>query len=85
MHTTAPTTGFPPIVADMQMVEAVRESQINAFPSNLGVPLPDDDMTHFHFDFDPIAFEDIMDYLPMEGGLDNQMFLDSIFGTANNQ
>jgi transcription elongation factor SPT5 len=83
--TTAPTSGFPPVVPDLQMTEAVTESHDTAFSSHAGIPMAYDDMAHYNLNMDPIAFEDIMDYLPMEGGLDNQLFLDSIFGTLSSQ
>jgi len=82
MPTTAPTSGFPTVVSDFQMTEAVSESADLDFSSNAGIPMAYDDLAHFNLNMDPIAFEDIMDYLPMEGGLDNQLFLDSIFGSS---
>jgi transcription elongation factor SPT5 len=35
-----------------------------------------------NFDMDNIGYEDLMDYLPLEGGLDNNVFFDSMSGMA---
>jgi transcription elongation factor SPT5 len=54
-------------------------------PSNPEVPLSNEETAQFNFDIDTIPFEDIMDWLPLEGGLDNNVFFDSISGLSGGQ
>jgi hypothetical protein len=43
--------------------------------------LTSEDVAQFNFDIDNV----FMDYLPAEGGLDNNVLWDSIYGLANGQ
>lgn len=47
------------------------------------VPLSSEEAAQFNFDIDTLAFEDLMDYLPTEAGLDGNLFFDSVYGIAN--
>jgi transcription elongation factor SPT5 len=78
--TTAPTS-----LNDLQMSDAVPIPQISSLPANPEVPLSSQEAAQFNFDIDNLVFEDLMEYLPAEGGLDNNVFLDSIYGLANGQ
>jgi hypothetical protein len=46
-------------------------------------PLLFDDGTMFNFDIDALGFEDLMDYLPSEGSLNNNVFFDSMLSASN--
>jgi hypothetical protein len=68
-------------IADMSIPDAVR-------PTHELAPCPEalflfDDGTMFNFDIDALGFEDLMDYLPSEGSLNNNVFFDSML-SANN-
>jgi transcription elongation factor SPT5 len=77
-------TGVPTGLNDMQMTGApIPPTQ--SLPTNPEVPLTSEEAAQFNFDIDNIVFEDIMDYLPVEGGMDNNVFLDSIYGLTNGQ
>ncbi|KAL5118374.1 transcription elongation factor spt5 [Pleosporales sp. CAS-2024a] len=49
------------------------------------VPWTNDEAALFNFDIDNLVFEDLMDYLPAEGGLDNQVLFDHVFELVNGQ
>jgi hypothetical protein len=49
------------------------------------VPLSNEEAAQFNFDIDLTNFEDLMEWLPVEGGLDNNVLLDSISGLATGQ
>jgi transcription elongation factor SPT5 len=44
-----------------------------------------EEAAQFNFDIDTMGFEDLMDYLPMEGGFDGNVFFDSMCGLATGQ
>jgi hypothetical protein len=52
---------------------------------NAEVPLSIEEAAQFNFDIDLINFEDLMDWLPIEGGIDNNVVLDGISGIATGQ
>jgi hypothetical protein len=52
---------------------------------NPEVPLSSGEVAQFNFDIDCINFEDLMEWLPEEGGLDNTVFFDSISGLTTGQ
>lgn len=70
---------------DLQMADRAPATHAQSLPTNPEVPLSSQEAAQFNFDIDNIVFEDLMDYLPVEGGLDNNVFLDSITGLANGQ
>jgi len=80
---TRPCTCIPANLAEMQIPEASRASHEHCLPTNPEVPLSSEEAAQFNFDIDTLAFEDLMDYLPAEGGLDGNVFLDSICGLAS--
>jgi transcription elongation factor SPT5 len=74
--------------ASLGNVSAIGNARIahsQGFSANPEVPLSMEEAAQFNFDLDSIAFEDLADWLPMEGGLDNNVFMDSIYGLANRQ
>jgi transcription elongation factor SPT5 len=72
-------------LTDMQADEAVQASYDHCLPSNPAVALSNEEAAQFNFDIDTIAFEDLMDYLPTEGGIDNNVVFDSIYGLSTGQ
>lgn len=52
-------------------------------PQHMERPWLNDETAQFTFDIDNFAFEDLMEFLPAEGGLDANMFFGSISGLAN--
>jgi transcription elongation factor SPT5 len=85
---TAPTktsSQIPTSLADMQVTEPKHAMPDQCPSSNSEVLLSTEEANQFNFDIDTVAFEDLMDYLPPEGGFDNNMFLDSICGLNSGQ
>lgn len=76
---------IPSNVADVQNPDMYRAMDGQCLPANPEVPLSPEEMAQFNFDIDTIPFEDIMDWLPLEGGLDNNVFFDSISGLSGGQ
>jgi transcription elongation factor SPT5 len=56
---------------------------VHELVSEPDAPLLFDDGTMFNFDIDALGFETLMDYLPSEGSLNNNVFFDSML-SANN-
>lgn len=73
----------PPALPHINAADGVRTSHNHHLPSDVEVPLSHDEAAQFNFDIDMLGFEDLMDYLPAEGGLDNTFFFDSTSGLAN--
>jgi transcription elongation factor SPT5 len=63
-------------IADLPIPDAACTS--HQLPPDLEMPLPFDDGTMFNFDIDALGFEDLMDYLPTEGSLNNNVVFDSV-------
>jgi transcription elongation factor SPT5 len=85
---TAPTNMcacVPANITDIQIPEAARETHGQCLNPSSEVPPSSDEATQFNFDIDMVAFEDLMDYLPTEGSLDNSVFLDSMYGLTTGQ
>lgn len=53
-------------------------------PSNSGIPLPNPNEA-FNFDIDMMEFEDLLDILPTEVGVDGNAFYDSMLSATNGQ
>jgi hypothetical protein len=68
-------------IAAMSIPDAARETHESA--PDPEVPLMFDDGTMFNFDIDALGFEDLMDYLPSEGSLNNNVFFDSMLSASN--
>jgi len=47
------------------------------------VQVSTEDVAQFNFDIETVDFEGLMDYLPMEGGVDGNMFVDTFLGMAS--
>lgn len=54
-----------------------------AMPTNPEIPLPNETAGPFNFDIDMMEFEDLLDVLPIEMGVDNNAFYDSMLSAAN--
>jgi transcription elongation factor SPT5 len=66
---------------DMSIPDAVGATQ--ELVPDPEAPLLFDDGTMFNFDIDALGFDDLMDYLPSEDSLNNNVFFDSML-SANN-
>jgi transcription elongation factor SPT5 len=86
---TAPVRAYPPASsnpAGLPIADTVRMPQEQSLPSHDSqVPLSNEEAAQFTFDLDTIAFEGLMDWLPLEGGLETTVFMDNIYGLANGQ
>lgn len=72
-------------IPDNARASNARASNIHVLPSDPEVPLSVDEAAQFSFDIDALGFEDLMDYLPTEGGLDNSVLFDSIHNLGSGQ
>jgi transcription elongation factor SPT5 len=64
----------------MAPVNVYNAGYADGLPTNLEGPISNEEAAQFNFDIDSMAFEDLMDSLPVQGGLDSSVFLDSICG-----
>jgi transcription elongation factor SPT5 len=78
-----PVNSVPNFVADLILPDSVRAAQ--DLPMYPEVPSLNDDPTQFNFDIDALGFEDLMDYLPAEGSLNNQVLFDSMHTITHGQ
>ncbi|CAO2657507.1 Nn.00g036330.m01.CDS01 [Neocucurbitaria sp. VM-36] len=72
-------------IGDVDIPDNARASNAQMLPSDPEVPLSIDEAAQFNFDIDALGFEDLMDYLPSEGGLDNNVLFDSIYNLNSGQ
>lgn len=80
-----PCACVPTNIADISIPDAPRASHPHYMPTDTEMPLSNDEFSQFNFDIDALGFEDLMDYMPMEGSLNNQVFFDSIYSVGNGQ
>ncbi|KAL6702682.1 hypothetical protein ACN47E_001229 [Coniothyrium glycines] len=67
----------PSYMADLILPDSVRtDPSLPAYPEI--VVSSNEDPTQFNFDIDALGFEDLMDYMPVEGSLNNQVLFDSM-------
>jgi hypothetical protein len=79
---TGPGPSFP-ITAELQTSNAAAHNDFR--PSDPVITFTNEETLQLNFDMDNIGYEDLMDYLPLEGGLDNNVFFNSLSGMATSQ
>ena len=72
----------PATTADIHVSDAGRVIRSSTFSFDPEVLLSNDEASQFNFDIDNLGYEDLMDCIPMGGGLDSTIFPDSINGLA---
>jgi transcription elongation factor SPT5 len=77
---TKASSYMPSTFVDLEVAEPNHAMRNQCPSSTSDVLLLNEEAAQFNFDIDTVAFEDLMDYLPLEGGFDNNTFLDSICG-----
>jgi transcription elongation factor SPT5 len=85
---TAPVRVYPPNSANrmgLPIADTVRMPHEQNLSHNPEIPLSNEEAAQFNFDLDTIAFEGVMDWLPLDGALESTVFMDNIYGLANGQ
>jgi transcription elongation factor SPT5 len=76
-----PCSCVPASNIDMSIPDAVRAT--HELAPDAEAPLLFDDGTMFNFDIDALGFDDLMDYLPSEDSLKNNVLFDSMLSASN--
>lgn len=82
--TAGPYPGISIDIANTPLPEAPRATC--PLSAETEMSMSNEDFTQFDLDIDALGFEDLMDYFPVEGSLNNQVFFESIpqvYGQSN--
>ncbi|KAH7126937.1 hypothetical protein B0J11DRAFT_526802 [Dendryphion nanum] len=76
---------FPENIAPASLARAAGEAEAAEEAASVSDPQPPEGWPVAGIDVEMFGFEDIMDNLPVEAGLDNNMFFESMLSLANSQ
>ncbi|KAJ4362180.1 hypothetical protein N0V95_001528 [Ascochyta clinopodiicola] len=85
-HSHVPSTQASQTPAGFESVSLAEAALMPLnLPSNPEIPLSNEAAAAFNFDIDMMEFEDLLDNLPTEMGVDGNVFYDSMLAAANGQ
>ena len=66
--------------ADLHIADAGKTSRPTPYSLDPELLVSNEQAAQFSFDIDSLGYEDLMDYIPVDGGMDNTVYFDSING-----